>query len=123
MTGDLFTSPHSSGSIVAASGWVEQLLRGELATAIAVVAIAIVGLGMLSGRISARGALRVVLGCFILFGSPAIARGLLETARDTGETSPPTTAPIHVPPVVLPSAPADTSANPFDPYSSNPPPS
>ena len=69
MTHDLFV-PRSSGSIAAASGWVEQALRGELATALAVVAIAIVGLGMLAGRISARSALRVVLGLPNVLPSP-----------------------------------------------------
>lgn len=114
MTGDPF-SPPGHNSLAAAVGWIDGLLRGELATSIAVIAVAFVGFGMMSGRISARKAGTTVLGCFILFGAPLIARGLM-TAALWGE-SPPPSAPYDLPPLAVPPPPARAEVNPYDPYS------
>lgn len=125
MRGDLLAPPLEGGSIAAASRWVEELLRGQLAAAIAVMAIALLGYGMMSSRISVRDALKVIIGCFILFGSPTISRALIGTIRGTGEASPPSLFVHSSPsplPLPLPSAPPETNANPFDPYSNNLPP-
>lgn len=56
--------------------WILGVLTGDLATAIAVIAVAGIGLGMLSGRVTVRRGAGVILGCFLLFGASTIARGL-----------------------------------------------
>lgn len=63
---NLFDPPATS-VILAPVEWIRTLLHGEVATAAAVVAIAALGLLMLSGRIPVRRALAAVLGCFIIF--------------------------------------------------------
>lgn len=65
-------------SAVAASiNWVAQLLTGPFATTIAVFSIAALGLMMMQGRLDWRQGARVVLGCFILFDAPQIAKGIM----------------------------------------------
>lgn len=118
MTGDPF-SPPGHNSIAAAVGWIDGLVRGELATIIAVIAVAFIGFSMMSGRISARKAGTTVLGCFILFGAPLIARGLMAAAL-WGE-SPPPSVPDGFPPLVVPPPQGRADVNPFDPYSSTAP--
>lgn len=66
------------GSIVDAASWLQQLLLGTIAGVVAMIAIAGVGLAMLTGRFEVRRGGLVVLGCFILFGASAIAAGLRE---------------------------------------------
>lgn len=56
-----------------AVGWIGQMLFGTLAVTLCVLAVAFVGLTMLSGRMPLRRALNVVIGSFILLGAPAIA--------------------------------------------------
>lgn len=68
-------------TLAAATGWLEGLVLGQVGTALAVLAVAGIGLAMLQGRLAARQGVRVILGCFILFGAPSIARGLLDLAR------------------------------------------
>jgi type IV secretory pathway VirB2 component (pilin) len=112
-------------SLVAASQWVEELVQGRLTTAIAILAVATLGYQMISGRFSARAALRVLLGCFILFGSSTIARGLMDALQSGGPEVNPTVVyqipPARAPsPAVVPSlAPSTNSGNPFDPYAGN----
>ena len=121
-------SPFSAddGSLEAAARWVIELLSGQLVMAIAVIAVAFLGYEMLSGRISFRRALRVVLGCFILLGSATIAQEIVGAGRGTiGETVrvvPSLSAPAPAPAYPPANPPTRTSGNPFDPYSSNPPP-
>ena len=49
---------------------------GNVATTAAVIAVAVVGLMMLTGRIDWRRGLVVVLGAFIVFGAAAIVEGM-----------------------------------------------
>jgi type IV secretion system protein VirB2 len=56
-----------------AVSWLAGTLLGSVATASCVIAIALVGLMMLGGRLAAREGVRVVIGCFVLLGAPAIA--------------------------------------------------
>jgi type IV secretory pathway VirB2 component (pilin) len=72
----LLTDPQGSSAILAATQWVSGTLLGTLATVIGVIAIAWVGLMMLSGHVDLRRGVSVVLGCFILFGAPTIVKGL-----------------------------------------------
>ena len=68
--------PQGSGPLLAALSWVQGTLLGNAATAVAVIAVAMVGFMMLTGRLNWRFGATVVLGCFILFGSAAIVSGI-----------------------------------------------
>jgi type IV secretory pathway VirB2 component (pilin) len=68
--------PAGSGPILAALQWIEGTLMGNVATTAAVIAVAVVGLMMLTGRIDWRRGLVVVLGAFIIFGAAAIVEGM-----------------------------------------------
>lgn len=72
--------PQGSGPILAALGWLQGTLLGNVATAVAVIAVAMVGFMMLSGRINWRFGASVILGCFILFGASAIVSGIQSAA-------------------------------------------
>jgi type IV secretion system protein VirB2 len=72
--------PAGSGPIVAALGWLEGTLLGNVATAVAVMAVAAVGFMMLTGRLNWRFGATVIIGCFILFGAGAIVSGIQATA-------------------------------------------
>ena len=76
----LSTDPRGSGPILAAVNWVQGTLLGNVATAVAVVAVAIVGFMMLTGRMNWRHGATVILGCFILFGAAAIVAGIQAAA-------------------------------------------
>ena len=70
------TDPAGSGPILAALQWIQGTLMGNVATTAAVIAVAVVGLMMLTGRIDWRRGLVVVLGAFIVFGAAAIVEGM-----------------------------------------------
>lgn len=75
-TGD----PSGSGVLVAAVQWFQDTLLGTVATVVAIIAVASVGLLMLTGRINWRYGATVILGCFILFGAASIVAGIQSTA-------------------------------------------
>ncbi|HYE28638.1 MAG TPA: TrbC/VirB2 family protein [Allosphingosinicella sp.] len=78
--GGSLSDPAGSGVIVAAVRWLEGTLLGTIATVVAVIAVATVGLLMLTGRINWRYGATVILGCFILFGAASIVAGIQSTA-------------------------------------------
>jgi type IV secretory pathway VirB2 component (pilin) len=69
--------PSAQNSFALAIVWVEATTLGTLATTLAVIAVAGVGLTMLSGRLDVRRGIAVIAGCFVLFGASALARGIL----------------------------------------------
>ena len=73
--------PAGSSPLLAALDWVQGTLLGNLATTAAVIAVAIVGFMMLTGRIEWRRGLTVVIGCFIIFGAVAIVAGIRSPGR------------------------------------------
>ena len=75
------TDPAGSGPIVAALGWLQGTLLGNVATAVAVIAVAMVGFMMLTGRMNWRFGATVIVGCFVLFGAGAIVTGIQSTAQ------------------------------------------
>jgi type IV secretion system protein VirB2 len=77
---DTMADPAGSSVIVAAVRWLEGTLLGTIATVVAVIAVASVGLLMLTGRINWRYGATVILGCFILFGAASIVAGIQSTA-------------------------------------------
>ena len=62
----------SSNPVLGAANWVRDLLMGAFATTVAVIAVAMVGFMMLTGRMNWKHGAIVILGLFILFGAPHI---------------------------------------------------
>ncbi len=79
-----FDDPAGSGPIISAVRWLEGTLLGTVATAVAVIAVACVGMLMLTGRINWRYGVTVIVGCFILFGAASIVGGI-QTAASAGQ--------------------------------------
>ena len=77
-------NPQGSGPIVSALNWLQGTLLGNVATSVAVIAVAMVGFMMLTGRLNWRVGATVIIGCFILFGSAAIVSGIQSTASVSG---------------------------------------
>jgi hypothetical protein len=105
----------------AAVQWLQGTLLGTVATSVAVICVAAVGLMMLSGRIDVRRAATVIVGCFILFGAPSIAAGIQAAAGLAGpgpadskwvpQASPLAELPIPAPPP--PPPPRPSNPDPF----------
>ena len=72
--------PRGSGPIVAALAWMQGTLLGNVATAVAVMAVAAVGFMMLTGRMNWRFGATVIIGCFVLFGAASIVSGIQSAA-------------------------------------------
>lgn len=68
--------PQGSGVLVNAVTWMQDTLLGTIATTVAVIAVAMVGFMMLTGRMNWRYGAVVILGCFILFGAASIVAGI-----------------------------------------------
>ena len=101
--------PESIDHLLVAARWIEAALLGSVADAIAVVAVAVIGLAMLNGRIEVRRAVTIVLGCFVLFCAPVIAAGLLHLVPSQPVAS---QVSLPLPPLPIP-APKPTA---YDPY-------
>ncbi len=72
--------PAGSSPITGALLWIQGTLLGNLATTAAVIAVAVVGLLMLTGRIDWKRGLTVIVGAFILFGAASIVAGIRSAA-------------------------------------------
>lgn len=59
--------------------WINSVLLGPVAIGLCVLAVAFVGIRMLSGRLPLRAGLQTLLGCFILLGAPVIAAGFIDS--------------------------------------------
>lgn len=73
--------PQGSSPLLAALQWVQGTLLGNLATSAAVIAVAVVGYMMLTGRLEWRRGLMVVVGAFIIFGAVSIVAGIRQLAQ------------------------------------------
>lgn len=100
--------PATEPAFSSAVEWLSATMLGSVATGLCIVAIAVVGLTMLSGKLPLRQGGRVLLGCFILFGAPALAGALRNLAIDVP-------APAEVPAAPLPPRSPQPSST-FDPY-------
>lgn len=113
MQGSYAAPFEASGSQVLETGanWLVSLMTGSLALGLCVLAIAVIGLLMLGGRLPVRDGLRVVLGCFVLLGAPAIAAAFMTAGQETsqGPGSPD-------PPRQLADPREDLPPSAFDPY-------
>jgi type IV secretory pathway VirB2 component (pilin) len=77
------SDPGSPNALVEAVMWLQTTILGTVATTIAVIAIASVGLMMLSGRLNFRRGATVAMGCFILFDASTIATGIRSVMVET----------------------------------------
>jgi len=71
----LFDAPPSA-VLPASVDWLTGTLFGTVAITLCVLAVAFVGLVLMSGRMAIRDALRVAIACFVLLGASSIAGGL-----------------------------------------------
>lgn len=108
------SDPPAQSSLMEAVAWIEGAALGSAATAIAVIAVAAIGLLMLSGRLELRRGLTVVFGCFLLFGAARIGAAIvgLSDADAAGY------AILQPPPSPLPPTTnaADQERTAYDPY-------
>ncbi|MFA5962389.1 MAG: TrbC/VirB2 family protein [Sphingomonas sp.] len=91
--------PTGSGTLVSAVNWLQGALLGTVATTIATIAIAAVGLLMLTGRIDRRRGVATILGSFILFGATTIVAGLRSAVGGGDESNLPIDTAIGPPPI------------------------
>lgn len=103
--------PIGSSPIADAALWLQGTLLGTIATSVAVVAIASVGMMMLTGRVNLRRGVTVVLGCFILFGATSIAAGIRSAAFGLGGSDGGVQQADESPAIVIPKR-----APNYDPY-------
>lgn len=101
--------PPATSRLAAAMDWITGALLGPLAVSLCVIAVASLGLAMLTGRLPLRRGLEVVLGCFVLLGAPVIASAFIGGAQREAVPLPPPPAPAEPARAELP--PAD-----YDPY-------
>lgn len=113
-----------ASAIILATSWLTSEPLGSFVTSIAVIAIATMGLLLLFGRIDIRRAARLLVGCFVVFGASAIARGIFDAVSVSPGGADVTQASLQPvsprPPASINPKPNTTSAtpgsNPFDPY-------
>lgn len=101
------TSASPLGEAVA---WLTGTLLGSVATILCVLAIAFVGLMMLSGRLPVRRGFQVVVGCFLLLGAPLIAVTFAGAWRQASSAPPPVAIEQPVDPR------GDLPPSDYDPY-------
>lgn len=68
--------PSGSGVIADAVNWLTGTLLGNVATGIAILAVAIIAILLMTGRMEWGRAALVVIGIFILFGAATIVGGI-----------------------------------------------
>lgn len=69
--------PNQPEAIAGTVQWLVDLATGELALVVTTIAVAIVGLMMLDGRLDWRRGARVLLGCFLIFGAGTISSAFM----------------------------------------------
>ncbi len=73
-------APQGASPLLSAVTWMQDSLMGNVATAVAIMAVGVVGFMMLTGRLNWRYGATVILGCFILFGAATIVGGIQAAA-------------------------------------------
>ena len=74
------SSPPFATSIQAVTGST----FAETATALCVIAVALLGFAMLMGRVPIRYGISVIVGCFVVLGAPVLASSLVALASPSG---------------------------------------
>jgi type IV secretion system protein VirB2 len=111
MAPSLFDTPQSP-PLSSAAGWLTGAVSGSVAVILCVLAVAFVGLLLMSGRLALRDAGRVALACFVVLGASTIAAGLRGAAV---AVVPMSHHPETIPVAQLPPPPPLPPAN-YDPY-------
>ena len=101
-------------AVSTAVSWVEATLLGSVATAVAIVVVASLGLLFFLGRVPGRRAIEVVFGCFILFGASSIASGIMRSLHGS-ESASGAFSSLPPPPPAEPAV-QTPSPQPYDPY-------
>jgi type IV secretion system protein VirB2 len=101
------------GALTIAANWAQDVILGTTATTTAIIAVSIVGLMLLSGRIDVRRAATVLIGCFVLFGAPVIGAGIMSMLG--GGDLPPARTELQAADALPLPTPAPRST-PYDPY-------
>jgi len=115
------TEPEQTNPFIVADAWIQGTLLGSIATAIAVIAVAVLGFLLLAGRLQVRRGLTVIAGCFVLFGARTIADGIVmgfgaHSATTSRDMAPST---IEAPSPLSNAFPTPTPSHvPYDPYAS-----
>lgn len=100
-------------ALPAATDWLTGTLLGSVAIGLCIIAVAFVGLMLMTGRLAIRDGMRVALGCFVLLGAPLIAAGLRGAADEAAASV--ASAPNE--PIVTSAAPPDPlPPSNYDPY-------
>lgn len=73
--------PGGASPISNAVDWIQATLLGRVATGVAVMAVAVVGFMMLTGRMNWRYGATVIVGVFILFGAATIVASIQGAVR------------------------------------------
>lgn len=107
------TEPSGTQALTSAASWLQGTMLGSVATIVAVLAVAAVGVGMFRGRVDIRRGLIVVVGCFVLFGSASIANAMMTLIGASPSTN--ILASAEVAPSPLATLPAPEPV-PYDPY-------
>jgi type IV secretory pathway VirB2 component (pilin) len=89
LTTTSLSDPPAGSPVAEGIFWMQSAALGTASTVVAVIAVAAVGLLMLSGRLELRRGLAVVAGCFILFGASAIAAALTGSGGELKEENRP----------------------------------
>lgn len=110
------SEPTGIQPLVLAGRWVEQTLLGTTATVVATIAVSVVGLLLLRGRLPLRRGASVLIGCFVLFGSVTIATGIMNIVGEGGDEMPYSASGTFAasPPVAVATPPAQPQE--YDPY-------
>lgn len=107
----MLSSSPAELSMSAAVNWLATLMLGSIGTAVAILAVAGLGIAMLLGRLPARRGGQMAIGCFILFSSHALASGLWNIGHSQID-EPIQPANIEAPAYVAQTPPP----TPYDPY-------
>lgn len=116
---DLFREPQGTSAIEPAIIWLAELIAGSFGLVLMMLAIAIYGLGLLSGQLQVKRGVSVVLGCFVLIGASQLSAFLTPDQSRTTYSAV-STPPLAVEPEPVRSlpgvAPSQSGPNPFAPY-------
>lgn len=76
MAQSISPNPSGSGVIADAVNWLTGTLLGNVATGIAILAVAIIAILLMTGRLEWGRAALVIIGVFVLFGAVSIVSGI-----------------------------------------------
>lgn len=107
-------------AVTGALSSILELLVGPVAISVGVLAVAGVGFLLLQGRLPARRAGSIALGCFILFSATTVARALGGVSLSSAAVDAPAIDPIPVPVYPQTSAP-ESAADPYGGAAAPPP--